>query len=363
MAKFKFESISIKGICTAVPLNAVTLNDYRNQFDAEIIDQIKIETGITALRKAIPLQTTSDLGFCAAQKIISEKNIDAKQIGAIIFLSKTPDYRSPATAIVLQGRLGLPIDCLAFDINIGGTGFTYGLQTASALLESLNTQYALFVFGDTTSKQFSEDSPFNLNFSDGAAAVLLEKTESQNETISVVSHANGDLYKSFIIPAGGFRGTLPSDGSKSLSGLNDFYKDELYIDKEVFESSISEILPNSLADYLNATNLKATDFQLLALSHHNNNIKSKLAAAIQIEDNELKSNLSTFGNVFSATIPLLLSQEFGDSNEDEKIRILAADYGEGISCGIADFTIQKNNILPLIETDECFDNGAVSHEM
>ncbi len=121
------------------------------------------------------MQTAADLGYVAADELINKKQADREQFGAIVFVSGTPDYRSPATACVLHGRLGFSKDCIAFDVNLGGTGFVHGIQIVASLLDNIEKKYGLLIVGDTTSKQLSPQDPLSMVYGDGASAVLLEK--------------------------------------------------------------------------------------------------------------------------------------------------------------------------------------------
>lgn len=136
MAFSEFRDIRIAAIVSAVPETSTSANSGVPRASAE--------------------QTASDLGYSAVRNILDHEGIDKEEVGILIFASKTPDYRSPATACVLHGRLGFSVDCVAFDVNLGSNGFTLGLQSVCSLLASSKKKYAILVAGDTTSKQTSE---------------------------------------------------------------------------------------------------------------------------------------------------------------------------------------------------------------
>jgi 3-oxoacyl-[acyl-carrier-protein] synthase-3 len=215
MANFTFNSIAVSGIATALPETMVHADNF-GSFGKETIEVSKRTTGVESFYRADALQTASDLGFVAARKLLDKKQVNPEDIGVILFLSKTPDYRSPATSIVLQKRLNVPTDCLAYDINMGSNGFIYGLQTGCSLLDSLNKKYALIVVGDTTSKQIAESDPISLTYGDGTSVILLEKKENA-QPIHVETYTDGTGFKSYLVPGGAFRAnnlheTLASEG-------------------------------------------------------------------------------------------------------------------------------------------------------
>ena len=92
------------------------------------------KTGIRRRPVAGPEETASDLAFRAAERLLNELAFDRTQVDALIFCTQSPDYFLPTSACLLQHRLGLPTACGAFDVNLGCSGFTYGLWLARSLL-------------------------------------------------------------------------------------------------------------------------------------------------------------------------------------------------------------------------------------
>src|SRR5690606_5185868 len=98
----------------------------------------------------------------------------ADSIDLLIFVSQTPDHIAPATACILQGRLGLSKSCAAFDVNLGCSGYVYGLWMASSLLAAGGGKRALLLCGDTARKQSPEDRSVAMLFGDAGTATALE---------------------------------------------------------------------------------------------------------------------------------------------------------------------------------------------
>jgi 3-oxoacyl-[acyl-carrier-protein] synthase-3 len=333
MAFSQFNTITISGIASAVPKNTIAVSDTQN------------------VRHAVDLQTASDLGFEAASQLLNKKNIDVNQIGFIVFLSKTPDYRSPASAIVLQGRLKLPIDCLAYDINLGSVGFAAGLQLGCSLLNGLNTSKGLLIIGDTNSKQL--DADFNSAvLGDAATAILLEKREN-SKPITIQQFSDGNGFDSHIIPQGAFRTTKERQDFEVSSNPNDGISNRLILDKERIHEFYSNKIPQSITDFLNANKSSLSDYDTLAFQQSNPETLNEIATKLEIE---LPSNFADFGDVSGSSVALLLKP-------NESQRVLTCSFGEGFSWAIADFYIEKDTVLPLIETDNYFTEGFVTHEM
>ena len=152
MAYFQFHNIRIAAINAAVPSQIVALESLSAQFGEDKVRRFKESTGIQQFHKTAEHQTASDLCYAAAENIICQKKIDRDEIGALIFVAHSADYRRPATACVLHKRLQLNKDCMAFDISLGCSALVYGLQTTCALMQSSNIHNALLLVGETLTK-------------------------------------------------------------------------------------------------------------------------------------------------------------------------------------------------------------------
>ena len=144
--------IKISAIVTAVSNQWQDLNDYYPIMGQDGVEKFRKSTGISGKYKAGLKQTTADFTYAAAKKIIEKKQIDPSTIGAIILVTQTPDYAIPATACVMQMRLGLSKECIAFDVNLGCSGLVYGLQIANSIMITSNIEKTLLLVGDTSGK-------------------------------------------------------------------------------------------------------------------------------------------------------------------------------------------------------------------
>lgn len=361
MAFFKFNDIKIAGISSAVPKNIIKLDSFNDIFGEEDVAKFTKMTGVKQFHKASKLQTASDLGFVAAKEMINKKQIDVDEIGILVFVSKTPDYPVPATACVLHKRLGLSKDCIAFDINLGCSGFVYGMQVVCSLLESVNTKYALLIVGDTTSKIISPlDRSVAMLVGDGTSAIIFEKNIGE-KPINVQTRSNGEGFKSIIIPAGGYRiQDVPDERTEWGDGniRSDF---ELYMNgTEVFSFTISEV-PEIIKEYMSKNQITIEDVDCFAIHQVNEFIIKQIAKKAKIPIEKVPMNIYKYGNTSGNSVPLLLSDLYG-VNEGQNIRIIACCFGVGLSWGIADFVLNINDIMPVIETEDYYTEGQVSHE-
>lgn len=360
MANFKIDTIAISGIASAIPEHKIFIDEYETQFGKANIDYYKKRTGLSELNKSIDLQNSSDLGYVAANAILDKKGINRDDVGVIVFVSKSPDYRSPATAIVLHSRLKLNKNCLGFDVNIGGAGFIYGMEIVPSLLDSSNKKYGILVVGDTMSKQLAYHDPLNMFYADGASAVLFEKNESAMP-ILIHSQSFSEDYNSMIIP-GGFRGDSSKNTPIVLHDSNPNSNTVIKIDENAVEKFVSSTIPNMIKTFLQDKNTKITAYDFFVFPQLEEPLLNELATQLGIPLSQIVTNHSNFGDSCGNGIPLLISKMFGVF-ESKTIKILAVAYGEGLTCGIADFCINSSNILEVILTDDYFKDGFVTHEM
>jgi 3-oxoacyl-[acyl-carrier-protein] synthase-3 len=338
MSYSQFNTIAISGIASAVPKNNYVINEQQN------------------VRHSVDLQTASDLGFEAANHLLAKKNIDVTQIGFIVFISKTPDYRSPATAIVLQHRLQLSIDCLAYDVNIGSVGFAVGLQLGCSLLNNLNTSIGLIIIGDTNSKQINKDDINSIILGDAATAILLEKKETALP-ILIQQFSDGNGYDSYIVPQGAFRTTKERPNVELSSNQTEGSSNALLFDKQRIHDFYCSKIPQSIAEFLTASKSSLADYDSVVFQQSSTETLQEIAAKLGINFSEVASNFKDFGDVSGASVALLLNP-----NQNTQ-RVLSCSFGEGFSWAIADFYIEKDTVLPIIETDNYFREGFVTHEM
>ena len=204
----ELKDMKVIGMAAAVSNTWDSVREFSTEDEAVINKFIKT-TGVEGRYSANPRQCTSDFCFAAAEKILAEKKIPREEIGVLVFVTQTSDYRIPSTACVLQNRLGLSTSCIAFDVNLGCSGFTYGINIVGSLLMSSQTKYGLLLAGDTSARERSQKirrkfgHSAELLFGDSGTATLIENTAS--DPILISSHTDGAGYKAIIQPYEGYR--------------------------------------------------------------------------------------------------------------------------------------------------------------
>ena len=158
MAFLSVKNVRIAGISAGVPLktiNNLDIQDLSSDYDAK--DFVEV-TGV--LERRVDDYTTSDLCLSAAEQLIKDLEWEKKDIDAIIFVSQTTDFILPATACIIQDKLGLSKECYAEDIVLGCSGWVYGLSSLSSLMASGEIKKALLMAGDAKRRVESNDPLF-----------------------------------------------------------------------------------------------------------------------------------------------------------------------------------------------------------
>jgi len=331
-----FENVSILGISSAVPNS---------------------DKGISIER-----QTASDLAFAAVNQIFANCKIDKEEIGVLIFLSTTPDYRSPATALVLQSRLGINTDCISYDLNVGGCGFLQGLQVGSSLLKTTNKKFALVLLGDTPSKQSYSTGDDNSTFSDAGTAIILEKEDNAHKWI-FSSLTKSNSFDKFILRNGGYRNAISQGNDEPYTGLSDL--GPLLIDSDFIAAQQKELIPATINNHLITRGKKIKDFDFLLYDHSDYNIFKHIKEVLKIEDERTFPSLLSYGNTRGSFLPLLIAENLKvkEDNQTKPFHLLLTSFGEGLSITVAEININPSAIFPYVKTDMFFEEGVVGQQM
>lgn len=360
MPYFQFNHIKVSGIASAVPTEIVKVSDFAEKYGEEYVTKFSASTGIRQFRRTKPHQTASDLCYVAAEKIINEKNINREEIGALVFVAHSTDYRRPATACVLHKRLMLDKNCVAYDISLGCSAFVYGMQVVCSMMASSDIDKALLLVGESLTKMVNpEDKSVNMLFGDGGAAILLEKTESDSP-IKGLLKTDGTGYKAIIAPGGGFRNidaptqnfTWPDGNVRSLYNTN-------MQGDDVFGFTISQV-PRTIKEFLAKTEVNINSYDCLAFHQANKYISQMLCKKLKCSEDKMPLCLDRYGNTSAPAIPLVLCDTYGEDKEDKELSVLACGFGVGLSWGVCSLTINTKDVYPIIETDEVFEEGIIN---
>lgn len=359
MIQASFNNIRVDGIATVVPCNKEDiLEKYSDKFGETAVKQFIKNVGVKERRVAKEKQTSSDLAYIAAERIIKHKNINKEEIGILIYVTQTPDYRIPATACVLHKRLGLSKNCIAYDINLGCSGYVFGLHTICSLLQSSDTKVALLCVGDTSNKGIApEDKSAAMLFGDGGSATLLKK-ETNGPVISTGYMTDGNGFKAIIIPAGAYRNRELSRERTIWSDGNERSDYDLYMNGvDVFSFTISEV-PDMIKQFLANSN---NNYDNYIFHQANLFIIKQLIKLCRLPKEKVHISMDRYGNTSVTSIPLTICDRYGKDEKDSEVNIFACGFGIGLSWGVCSFNVRPSDVLSIEESDDYYEDGEVSH--
>lgn len=296
-------------------------------------------------------QTTSDLGYQAALQLIHHKGISVSDIGILLFVSRTYDYRGPITAAILQHRLQIPTDCIAFDIPHGATALVSGLLLAASQLKACNKSLALVIVGDTTDKLVPDKKIGNIPTRNAAAAFLLAKG-TEEDYIEGELETFSDFYADMIFPGGGFRLKEMGTVEKRQYGSNFEDPARLLIKEDSVRHFILHKVPQWWNASVMATNLVAEGTDDILLQVNDLNL---VTINTQTAANETFRTLSNRGSFGAATLPLFLDMNRRGIAVPFTATVLYS--GEGFSVGIFKCKISEDAVVPTVFTSAGFEGA------
>lgn len=360
MAFFEFKNIKISCVSSAVPTQVVTGEEFYNRFGEDAVRKFQESTGVKQFRKTFDHQTASDLCFAAAENIINAKSVNREEIGALVFIAHSTDYRRPATACVLHKRLGLAKHCVAFDVSLGCSAFVYGLNIVCSMMQNSDINKALLLCGETLSKMtHPNDKSVAMLFGDGGGAVLLEKTEEESYIRGILK-TDGSGYRAIIAPAGGFRNMNASHEEFTWTdgNIRTLYN-TIMQGEDVFSFTISEV-PRTIKQFLSETDTTVDDYDCLAFHQANKFISQMLCKKLKVDSSKMPLCLDRYGNPSAPAIPMVMCDTYGYDDIDKDLNFLMCGFGVGLSWGVCSAKVNIKDILPIIESDEIFEEGIIN---
>lgn len=347
-------NVRISGIAAAVPKkNQSILEESVYSTRSERQKFIKM-TGVANRRLSSADQCTSDFAFASAEKLLDGLRWNREDVDVLVFITQTPDYILPATAIVLQDRLGLSKACAAFDINLGCSAYPFGINVVSTMLSNLKGKKALLLVGDTSSKGVM---PSALNvipplFGDSGTATALEWVED-GDPIYTECCSDGAGFKYIMHEYGMYRNPFNckifhmevEDNDGNLA-LNTGFKLDGHA---IFNFSIKEV-PLAIKSLFTKSKINFDSIDYFILHQANKLMNEVIRKSLKIDIEKHPYSIHKYGNTSSATIPLTIVSELRDKLEkDKKYRILMSGFGVGLSWGTSIISFENVYIPEVIE--------------
>lgn len=332
----RIKNVSIRGVAACVPERV----EYNKDFIGLTPEQLKqyISTvGVVQRHCAIHDGSlcTSDLCCKSANRLINDLGWNREDIGLLIFVSHTQDYKLPSTACILQNRLGLSKETMAFDVPLGCSGFVYGIGISGNIVGSGNVKKALLLVGNTQSVYASPyDKSTALLFGDAGTAIALEYNENAEEILCHYQ-TDGAGFENLIVPDGGCRNPY-NDKSLEYEDFEEGIKRTRTHEKmdggAVFTFAFFNV-PKSLKALMKEFEIKNDDVDYLLLHQANKFMCDGIRKKMKIDSEKTPFNIQNYGNTSGASIPLLMVTNLREKLQQEKLSLLSCGFGVGLSLG------------------------------
>lgn len=352
-------NVKIAGIACAVPEKTVDYTKLFDIFGEKSVKKFVKMTGVKERHIADEKQSSSDLAYEAAEKLIDRLKWKRDSIDAIIFITQTPDYIMPATACVLHSRLGLKEDCIAFDVNLGCSGYVYGVQMAALFMQCSDVNRLLLLAGDTLNKVISEeDKSSAMLFGEAGSATAFERG-TVNDVMNYMMRTRGDGFKAIITPSGAFRNMEGSrERKKCAEGIirSDY---ELYMNgTDVFNFTIEDV-PKTIKEFREYFGIDEDDVDMYVFHQANLFMLKTIASRAEIEVKKMPISIDRFGNTSVTSIPLTLCDACEKLDEHKTLNLICSGFGIGLSWGVISISIDSKMCLPIIYTNKYYENGGL----
>jgi 3-oxoacyl-[acyl-carrier-protein] synthase-3 len=343
--KVSINNVVITGIATALPKNKLDLESLTNKYGVNEVKRIISGTGIQSVRVGIDGMKASDLCIAATKNLLRELKIDPKTIDGIIFVSQTPDIVMPATSVMLQHRLGMTTDSVAFDINYGCSGYVYGLYQAAMLISSGGCNRVLLCAGDViTPFLHPDDHQTRMILGDAGSATLIEKGDG-NIAFTLKTDGSG-MQHLRIENASNNQPKL--DVNLNVGGMK--RPGYLYMNgAEIMAFALREV-PPAINELLDLKGWKSEEVGTFALHQANSFMLNYLRKKMQLNKDVVPIAVDDVGNTGPASIPLVLSITSDQIKAKDRLdNVVMCGFGVGLSWAAAGMSLSNTIILKPVE--------------
>lgn len=341
----KVTGAGIVGVVSCLPGRQICNAYFEAQFGESAVKDVVKMIGVENRFWTDVHTSTRDLCSHAGLHLLQRLEWLPTSIDAIIFVSQTPDYRLPATACALQADLGLPSACIAFDVNLGCSGYPYALWLGMTMVQTGAARRVLLAVGDTISKVIDPtDRSTALLFGDAGTVTAIEAVPNQNA--SFVLGTDGRGVSNLIIPKGGFKDHSQSGDSRLINKASDC----LFMDgSEIFNFTLKTI-PTLVKETINLSGISSESHDGFLFHQANKFMLKHLTKKANLPIEKTPINIDQYGNTSCASIPLLMTTSLKDRLLNESMQLAMFGFGVGYSWAGASLCVGP---LKCVETIKC----------
>jgi 3-oxoacyl-[acyl-carrier-protein] synthase III len=341
MASISLTGVRIAGIASAIPEGVRRWQDDAVLFGTEEMEKTSKAIGVRRRHVAPPQICTSDLCHAAATQLLDALGWDRATVNGVILVTQSPDYELPATACTLQSRLGLPDSCIAFDVNLGCSGFTYGLWLGAQIVAGKGVRRLLLLAGDICTRRLApRDKSVIPLFGDAGTATAIEYDEGAGTTFFELG-TDGTGYRSIIIPASGFRIPRSTETKQLAPGSDGIERslENIHLNgPEVFNFTLKRV-PPLIESLMRQAGLERGDYDHFVFHQANAFMLQHLAKRLKLPPEKFVIAMDDVGNTSSASIPLAMTLALRPSLVGHARKMLLAGFGVGLSWAAASLDV------------------------
>ncbi|QBG88343.1 ketoacyl-ACP synthase III [Xanthomonas oryzae] len=339
-------NVRFAGMATCVPKRVVSnLTDCRPQIRSER-ERLVRNIGIETRRMASEWQCFSDLAFDATEVLLEKLQWKRDEIDALIVVTQSPDYPIPATAIILQDRLGLSHATVAFDVNLGCSAYPFGINLLGSMIAAGGVKKGLLLVGDRSANL---EDPI---FSDSGTATALEFS-ADAPPMYFDLNSDGSGYKAIILPVGGQREPV---AIQHLLPYRENEKDrwhqatDLQLDGTAVLSFSTQRVPPAVEKLIAYAGVSKDEIDYFVFHQANRMINETIRKKLGLAVEKVPSTLHDFGNTSGASLPVTMTARINKALESAPKRVLLCGFGIGLSWGTCLVDIDGAVFPDLIES-------------
>ena len=321
----------IKAIEYYLPENILTNEQIAEKFPEWSAEKVTNKVGISERHLAGMDETAVDMAHQAAEKLFSLNTGLREKIDFLLLCSQSVDYKLPSSSCILQNSLGLKTSCGAFDINLGCSGYEYGLAVAKGLIVSNIATNVLVITSETYTKYIHPEDKGNQTIFGDAATASIISTDGFAEIGEFVLGTDGSGANTLILKTGGARYPNKTGKCTTLENGDICWDDNLYMDGGAIFNFTADIVPVMVEQLLKKENMEHENIDLWVFHQANKYMINYLRKLIGIDKDKFYVYMEKVGNTVSGTIPIALYEAKKEGRL--KGNVLFAGLGVGLSLG------------------------------
>lgn len=335
----KYENIAIKGIVSAVPEQIEENDAYVGLLGEK---RVKKQTRMTGVKKRHIdkwEQMTSDLCITASKKLLEKLQWRPEEIKVLVFVTQSPSLEMPSSAFIVQKYLEIPDDCMAFDVNLGCSGFVSGVHIVSSLLQSYGVGgKGILLAGDIQRNIYKKKADCEDEYADQ----MLFGSAGTATAIEVVSEANSLWFDE------------KADGNRYEVISQRFNEGSVMDGEAVFQFAINDVTKYvvEFQEQISKYEKKGIDYYLFHQAQRF--MLQNVAMICGIEDDKMLYSLEEYGNTSSASIPVTMCANRDVIKSRPKNCLMCCGFGIGLTCAMMQLTVSDDVVLEIVESDATY---------